>query len=72
MELLQRVAATGPRVLTLEEADVTLVDARGDVVGKPIDVSSSLLEIAPGGHIDGALTFQPLADDRGVSLRRID
>ena len=64
-----RVAATGPRVLALEEADVTLVDARGDVVGKPIDVSSTLLEIAPGGHIDGALTFQPLADERGVSLR---
>jgi hypothetical protein len=28
-----------------------------------------LLEIAPGGHIDGALTFEPLEDPRGISLR---
>ena len=64
-----RIAATGPQVLTLDEADVTLVDARrrggrqGDRGLEP------LLEIAPGGHIDGALTFEPLADARGVSLR---
>ncbi len=64
-----RVAATGPQVLTLDEADVTLVDARGRVVGKAIEVSSPLLEIAPGGYIDGALTFEPIADERGISLR---
>ena len=62
-----RIAATGPQVLTLDEADVTLVDAHGEVVGKAIEVSSPLLEIAPGGHIDGALTFEPLERRRGVS-----
>jgi hypothetical protein len=64
-----RIAATGPRVLTLDESDVTLVDAGGDVVGEAIEVSTPLLEIAPGGHIDGALTFEPLDDVGGVSLR---
>ena len=64
-----RIQATGPRVLTLDEADVTLIDAGGDVVGEAIEVSAPLLEIAPGGHIDGALTFEPLEDVHRVSLR---
>ena len=64
-----RIAATGPQVLTLDEADVTLVDASGEVVGEAIEVSAPLLEVAPGGHIDGALTFEPLEDPRGISLR---
>jgi hypothetical protein len=64
-----RIAATGPQVLTLDEADVTLVDANGEVVGEAIEVSAPLLEVAPGGHIDGALTFEPLEDPRGISLR---
>jgi hypothetical protein len=64
-----RIAATGPRVLTLDETDVTLVDADGEVVGEAIEVSVPLLEIAPGGRIDGALTFEPLEVTRGVSLR---
>ena len=64
-----RVAATGPQVLTLDEADVTLVDAGGEVVSEAIEVSTPLLEIAPGGHIDGALTFEPLEDMGGISLR---
>jgi hypothetical protein len=64
-----RISATGPHVLTLEEGDVTLVDAEGDVVGEAIDVSTPLLEVAPGGRIDGALSFEPLQDVGGVSLR---
>jgi hypothetical protein len=64
-----RIAATGPKVLSIAEEDVTLVDAEGLVVGEAIEVSVPLLEIAPGGHIDGALTFQPLRDATGVSLR---
>jgi hypothetical protein len=64
-----RIAATGPRVLTLAENDVTLVDTSGEVVGEAIEVSVPLREIAPGGHIDGALTFEPLDAIRGVSLR---
>jgi hypothetical protein len=64
-----RVSATGPQVLTLDEADVVLVDADGRVVGEAIDVSSTLLEVAPGGRIDGALSFEPLDDVGGVSLR---
>ena len=64
-----RMAATGPKVLTLDEADVALVDADGGVVGEAIEVSVPLREIAPGGHIDGALTFEPLDAIRGVSLR---
>lgn len=64
-----RVAATGPQVLSLAEDDVTLVGAGGDVVGEAIEVSVPLLEIAPGGRIDGALTFEPLDEIRGVSLR---
>lgn len=64
-----RVSATGPRVLTLDESDVTLVDADGKVVGEAIEVSAPLLEVAPGGRIDGALSFEPLQDVRGISLR---
>jgi len=64
-----RVAATGPDVLTLSEEDVTLVGTDGTVVGEAIEVSVPLLEIAPGGRIDGALSFQPLEETRGVSLR---
>jgi len=64
-----RISATGPRVLTLDEADVTLVDAEGEVVGEAIEVSTPLLEVAPGGRIDGALSFEPLQNVGGVSLR---
>ncbi len=64
-----RMAATGPNVLTLSEADVTLVSADGTVVGEAIEVSVPLLEIAPGGRIDGALSFEPIEEIRGVSLR---
>jgi hypothetical protein len=64
-----RLAATGPRSLTLEESDVSLVDASGTVVGRAIEVSVPLLEVAPGGRIDGALTFEQLDAVRGVSLR---
>ncbi|MDH4113307.1 MAG: hypothetical protein OEV60_11620 [Actinomycetota bacterium] len=64
-----RLVATGSRVLTLDESDVTLVDTRGTVVGKAIEVSVPLLEVAPGGRIDGALSFEPLDEYRGVSLR---
>lgn len=64
-----RIASTGPRVLTLAEPDVSLVDADGAVVGEALDVSEPLLEIAPGGRIDGALSFAPIEDIRGVSLR---
>jgi hypothetical protein len=64
-----RVAATGANVLTLDEADVALVDGRGEVVGEAIEVSTPLLEVAPGGAIEGALTFEPLEDPSGVSLR---
>jgi hypothetical protein len=63
-----RISATGPRVLTLDEQDVTLVDAEGNVVGEAIDVSAPLSEVAPGGRIDGALSFEPLQDVEGVSL----
>ncbi|MGZ8580394.1 MAG: hypothetical protein ACXWW9_03845 [Actinomycetota bacterium] len=63
------VAATGPKVLTLSESDVTLVGADGSVVGEAIEVSVPLLEIAPGGRIDGALSFEPIDEVRGVSLR---
>jgi hypothetical protein len=64
-----RVAATGPRVLTIAEPDVTLVGADGAVLGEALDVSEPLLEIAPGGRIDGALSFEPIQDIQGVSLR---
>jgi hypothetical protein len=64
-----RVASTGPRVLTIAEPDVTLVGADGTVVGEALDVSEPLLEIAPGGRIDGALSFEPIQDIEGVSLR---
>ncbi|MEX1263579.1 MAG: hypothetical protein WEE66_06530 [Actinomycetota bacterium] len=64
-----RVAATGPKALTLAEDDVTLVDTAGDVVGDAIEVSTPLLEVAPGDRIDGALSFEPLTEIQGVSLR---
>lgn len=64
-----RVAATGPKVLSLSESDVTLVGPDGSVVGEAIEVSAPLLEVAPGGRIDGALSFEPLDEVRGVSLR---
>ena len=64
-----RVEATGSRALTLAETDVTLVDADGAVVGEAIEVSAPLLEVAPGQSIDGALSFDRLAEIRGVSLR---
>lgn len=64
-----RIAATGPDVLSLDEADVVLIDRRGDVVGEAIEVSVPLLEVAPGGTIEGALTFDALDDVDGVSLR---
>jgi hypothetical protein len=38
-------------------------------VGEAIDVSAPLAEVAPGGRIDGALSFEPLQDVEGVSLR---
>ena len=64
-----RIAATGARTLTLTEAHVTLVDADGDVIGEAVEVSVPLLEVPPGRKIDGALSFEPLAEVRGVSLR---
>lgn len=64
-----RIAATGPQVLSLAEDDVTFVDAGGGVVGDVVEVSAPLLEIAPGGRIDGALIFEPIDRIRGVSLR---
>ena len=64
-----RVEATSTQALTLAEADVTLVDTHGDVVGTAVEVSTPLLEVAPGDTIDGALSFDPLSEVRGVSLR---
>jgi hypothetical protein len=63
-----RVSATGPRVLTLDESDVTLVDAEGKVVGEAIEVSAPLLEVAPGGRIAGALAFAPFLAVRAFAL----
>ena len=59
----------GSRPLTLEEADVTLVDAEGATVRRAIEVSVPLLEIAPGQRIEGALTFDQPDTVAGVSLR---
>ena len=64
-----RLAATGPEVLTLDEGDVALVDERGEVVAEAIEVSVPLLEVAPGGAIEGAMTFAALEEIQGVSLR---
>jgi hypothetical protein len=64
-----RISATGPRVLSLAEDDVTLVDARGKIVASAIEVSPPLLQIAPGGHVDGALSFEPQQEPTGLSLR---
>jgi hypothetical protein len=64
-----RIVATGPRVLTLDERDVTLVGADGSVVAEAIEVSEPLLEVAPGDRADGALSFQPLPEVRGIALR---
>lgn len=64
-----RLAATGPEVLTLDEGDVSLVDERGEVVGEAIDVSVPLLEVAPGGAIEGAMTFEAIEEVAGVALR---
>ncbi|CAN5683528.1 hypothetical protein BH18ACT17_BH18ACT17_05230 [soil metagenome] len=63
------IAATGPQVLSLAESDVTLVDAGGGVVGRAVEVSVQLLEVAPGGRVDGTLSFEPMDDIAGVSLR---
>ncbi len=56
-------------MLTLAEGDVALIDSHGEVVGTAVEVSMPLLEIAPGDAIDGALSFEPLSEVRGVSLR---
>jgi hypothetical protein len=64
-----RIAATGPGALTLTENDVNLVGADGEVVGRAIEVSVPLLSVAAGERVDGALSFEPLTDHGGVSLR---
>jgi len=64
-----RIVATGPRVLSLDEADVTLVGIDGAVVGRAVEVSIPLLEVAPGDRADGALSFEALEQTQGVRLR---
>lgn len=64
-----RIAATGPEALLLTEGDVTLVGADGERVAQAIEVSVPLLSVAAGERIAGALSFEPIADLGGVSLR---
>jgi hypothetical protein len=64
-----RVAATGDEPVTLAEGDATLVARDGAAVGEAIEVSAPLLRVGPGRRADGAITFEPIAEVQGVSLR---
>ncbi len=64
-----RIEATGSAPLTLDEADVTLVGRDGAVIGEVVEVSPPLLHVGPGQRVDGALTFEPLSEVGGASLR---
>lgn len=64
-----RIAATGADPLTLQESDASLVRRDGTVAGEAIEVSPPLLSVAAGRNAAGAITFEPLAQTRGVSLR---
>ncbi len=64
-----RVSATGDAPVTLAEGDATLVARDGTAVGEAIEVSPPLLRLEARQRVDGAITFQPLGEVRGVSLR---